>query len=230
MLDATDATVTVATDTFVVSQTTHVSDTCTIQIKRGRLLAGLKSVLPFVCQDDTRFHLCCISVEIVNPKETLRLVASDGHTLARAEVRTGDVDGSHMSQTLLKSADAKTLIKTLACKRSESDQIVTLAVTKRQITVRVGDTSLEFTALDATFPPYTQVIPTYSSKTAAPTVSVNPVYIARACDAIAAFGRGSDSARGASFSFGTSVLDPILVTFETPDLGTFLAVIMPMGK
>jgi DNA polymerase-3 subunit beta len=201
------------------------TDTCSVAITRGRLLATLKSVSTFVSQDPTRLHQNSIAIELVN-RTTLRMVATDGHTLAKADVNCTDSSGG-MRQFLLQADDAAALIKSLACKKADRDQIVTLGVTKSKLAVTFAMTNMEFSPIDASFPPYEQAIPRYSGDNA-PTVGANPAYVARACDAIASFGRDAASSVGAKFSFGPSSLDPILVTFSTVGIGDFTAVIAPM--
>jgi len=202
---------------------------CTITITRGRLFAALKSVAPFMSDDPTRPHLASVLVELRSAPPALRLVASDGHTLARVTVPVVGLERADAMPrgTLLAAADVKALIKALVHTRKTATQAVAITVAGRSIEVRVEGATHRYTAMDAQFPPYEQVVPPLAPR-GTNAVGINPRYLARACDAIAALGRTPASVEAAVVVFGSGELDPVTVRYAEELVGEFLGVIMPM--
>jgi len=204
----------------------------TVQLARGRLYAALKSVSAFACKDETRFHLNGVFVELEG--KTLTLVATDGHTLGRAIVAVS-ADLSVTKRTaLLSASDVASILKATKGKKADADQPTTITLSgprkeeSSKVLIVCGATSLECRPIDAQFPPYRQVIPTYDSEKRTPFVGFNPAYMSRACDAITDFGRDAYSSLGAEIQFGANALDPIMIQFDGRELGSFTAVVMPM--
>jgi len=197
-------------------------------LTRERMMAGLKSCAGFMCKDVTRFHLNCVAIEF--GPGVMRFVSTDGHTLAKAEVPATVAPGSSAGAPktfLLPSADVRALIKILAYKKHQADQQICISIDGRQLALTVDGEALTYRSMDAAFPPYEQVIPK-DIDGGCGSLGLNPVYVARACDAIKDFGRATDSSLAARFMTAAGDLDPVRITWCSPDCGDFTAVIMPM--
>lgn len=180
-----------------------------ITLTRGRMLALLCAAEAFVCKDTTRFHLGGVLLERVpsgGEYAMLRAVATDGHTLARVDVPTIDFAACGAAATvpdsvLLDGETVHALIRALKCPKRERDTPVTLEIEHTggklpSVTCTIGATRVACTLIDAQYPPYEQVIPK-SVKEGTHRIGINPAYLARACRAVADFGREADAAHGA---------------------------------
>lgn len=207
---------------------------CTLTLSRGRAYAGLKSVVGFMCQDATRFHLCGVKIERVDcggKVAHLRFIATDGHTLARAGVPTTEIANAPAfpdKGVIVSAESVAEALRTLKHRKAEADMPVSLVFSGKTVSLAAASSSVQLKTVDADFPPYEQVIPKYT-KPGALSVGLNPRYLTRACDAVVAFAGhdGDTDSRGIRFTHGGE-LDPVRLDFESPDCGEFVAVIMPM--
>lgn len=252
--------VTVPSDDPIVAYHERAA-TCALTLTRSRMLAGLKSAAAFVCQDPTRFHLCGVKIERAPSGGSLaflRFVATDGHTLARADVPTTEITNAPAWRDLIVDGESvAAAIKALRHTKKEAEHPVTLTIIDRgkgrvpvaRLTIAKypegSSTTLDLKLIDADFPPYEQVIPARREQTservnnysdqrkskrdAASLIGLQPFYVARAASAVQDFYGGKyPEARGMELSLPHSELDPVRVDFHTPECGEFTAVIMPM--
>lgn len=166
--------------------------TATVIVNRARLRGALRAVEEFMCKDETRFHLNGALVEIGHASShVVRIVATDGHTLARSEVPC-TIEGALPDDMIIAADAVRTAIKLLKCAAKLGEQTVALEFGPRSVTLRMWDgASCPLQIIDAKFPPYEQAIPkyTHTNDQKCNFVGVDPSYLARAGDAIAQFGR-----------------------------------------
>jgi DNA polymerase III beta subunit, central domain len=203
------------------------SNATTVLVTRARLCGALRAVEDFMCKDATRFHLNGAFIEV--EASIVRLVATDGHTMARVVIPC-TIEGSLPASGMIIACESVlAAIKLLKCNAKLGKETVALKVGPRSIALAMPDgTSCPLRIVDSTFPPYRQVIPSYGHIKGGSSVGVNPAYLVRAGEAIARLGREFSSARGVTMTLGASELDPILIEFTAPDLGHATIVIMPM--
>lgn len=202
----------------------------TVLIERARLCAALRAVEEFMCKDETRFHLSSAFLEIESsPSTVVRFVATDGHTLARIVIPC-TIEGTAPAAGMVIAHDSvRAAIKLLKCAAKLGKASVALKVGPKSIALHMPDgTSCPLRLVDAAFPPYRQVIPSYGHIKGGNSIGVNPAYLMRAGDALARLGREYSSACPAIMTLGAGAFDPILIEFTAPALGHATIVIMPM--
>lgn len=217
-------------ESTVIQAQTLAPAIATVLVERGRLCGALRAVEEFMCKDETRFHLNSAFLEIESsPTTIVRLVATDGHTLARVVIPC-TIEGSVPTAGMIVAYDSvRAAIKLLKCAAKLGKATVALKVGPKSLALHMPDgTSCPMRLVDSTFPPYRQVIPNYGHVKGGSSVGVNPAYLMRAGDALARLGREFGSATPAVMVTGPSDLDPILIEFTAPDLGHATIVIMPM--
>jgi hypothetical protein len=116
-----------------------------ITITREALYRSLRAVEEFQCQDPTRFHLAGVHVEARSsgPRGELRLVATDGHTMAIAQpLCRVTADGT----STLPSATVAKLIRALRpAKWNAGHEFATAVAASGHVTI-TGWTSAEWDA------------------------------------------------------------------------------------
>jgi hypothetical protein len=203
----------------------------TIAIARRTLLGALRAAGAAMCKDVTRFHLQSVLVEVdaAKPGPFLVFTATDGHTLHQARVACEIRNECHVPRQgiQIRIEDVQRMERALTFKRkADGDALVIVAydVTRPgrpQVRLYSDDRAPhEIEPMSFSFPPYRQVIPSYSAnpRTITGKLGFNPFYMARACDAIRAMGRESNAPEGARFTYGAE-LDPMRIDWD---------VIMPM--
>ncbi len=103
---------------------------------------SLKYVLPAICKDETRPHICCLAL-------TDKLAATDGHRIHLGNLPTP------IDETLLIPTDSAILLN-----RILKDGQVIIAKTESHVKIRAGNYELTTKLVDAEFPPWKQVVPT----------------------------------------------------------------------
>ena len=117
-------------------------------------LAGLINLTAFsVSTDETRPHVNSLLLEMGGG--TLRAVSTDGHRLTKAEATVTGFDAA--ARWLLPLRGLTELRRLLAA--CEDDATVSLGSAGPSATITAGPTTLTIKLVDATFPPYAQVIP-----------------------------------------------------------------------
>jgi DNA polymerase-3 subunit beta len=128
----------------------------------AELCAALDRVLYAASSDQTRAHLNSIRVE-VHPK-SIRFVSTDGHRLSLWDL---DVDTGlgHSVEFLIALDGAEALRALAAPKKGRKADPVVLSHDDKTVFARVRGVTLALRKVNATFPPYTQVIPQASART-----------------------------------------------------------------
>jgi len=122
-------------------------------VNAGTVREMIATVAHAICKDSTRFHLAGIFLEYDGT--TARMVATDGHRLAKAErelARTGDF----ATKGMIIPAAATSVLHKLLAKGGECS----IGMVGDKLAVRYMGTTLVIKLTDAQFPPYAQVIPT----------------------------------------------------------------------
>ncbi len=175
--------------------------------------SNIKAAMRAASKDFTRAHLNCIRLEFHKGK--VRFVATNGHWLFVNET-VADCDGA--AEVLLSLADAKSIVKAIVVSKKASTWAVEVDTDAR--TVRQLGTTVAYVPVDASFPPYVQIIP--------PTQGTKQCVISFAADYLAdvfgAFQELSPNA-GVTIETGEGELDPAVLTSNAcPDA---LVVLMP---
>lgn len=128
------------------------------------LASAIERVIHAVSPDQTRPHLNAIRFE-VTWGGNLRLVATDGHRLSLWDTAcTGESE-----QTFLLSLDAVTSLRSLVASKGKRkgapDESVAMTANDGTVFVKARGVTLALRKVDATFPPYAQVIPATSTRT-----------------------------------------------------------------
>jgi DNA polymerase-3 subunit beta len=108
----------------------------------GKLADSLAFCTPAVSTDETRPHICCISLDEV-------MAATDGHRLHTATLP------SQLSEPILLPVPTAKILQRIL---KGADNIV-IARSEKSLKLRVGIYTLETKLVDSTFPPIDQVIP-----------------------------------------------------------------------
>jgi DNA polymerase-3 subunit beta len=111
--------------------------------------SALKFVLPAICKDETRPHICCLAFT-----EDGKAASTDGHRLHLASL-PGPVD-----QPILIPTDSALLLN-----RILKDGQVIIARTETHVKIRSGAYELTTKLVDAEFPPWEQVVPANNETT-----------------------------------------------------------------
>jgi DNA polymerase-3 subunit beta len=159
-----------------------------------------------VCRDETRFHLNGILLESTG--QTLRMVATDGHRLAKVE-RTFEAPELRRKNGAIIPAKAATEIAKLVGKDEAG---CAMALDEHMLFVRHGSTELALKLIDAQFPPYEQVIPKDNRRL----VTVERDVIAEVLERAKVITKPSRGTRGAKLSLASGKLT---VSADHPDLG-----------
>jgi hypothetical protein len=181
----------------------------TTLVRTYDLVIALEHAIKHASDDSKRPHLC--GVLFVRLAKRVRLVATDGHRLARFEVDAKE--GAEGAPLLLRLADCRLLLASLKqavrAVGKASRGMVGLALTAPvqpatdrpsvvSATVLAGDRPLGSFDLEASceeFPPYERVIPEHALSTdylgrdGATIQAVNPRYFTEAIEACAHFGQ-----------------------------------------
>jgi hypothetical protein len=200
-----------------------------ITITRQNLSCALRAALQFVCEDETRFHLCAVSLEVNDG--ALHVVATNGHTLCN--VRPVAKCGEDTS-FLLSTANVETLISWLKYKKTEAKQEMTLDWSRdghSALTVSGVIGILNLTGVNEKFPPFRQVTPSKADPkgNGCGVVGTNPEYLGLASLAAKYL---LDDARVNGLPFEWSMppepLDPIRLDYTVTDRSETTIIIMPM--
>ena len=208
----------------VVPPATALPHTVTMHVNRGRLLAALRAVAPHACEDETRFHLMSVALELGGGK--LNLITTNGHCLAHATIAC-EADFADHPIVLLSTGDAKAAIKLLTGPKRTLDRKVQVGITRKSITLQVDTTIATYQTIDAEYPPYRQVIPARASGGCAPQW-FSPEYLAMLGASVDAF--RSSNQTGMRMQLASDELAPIRVDYSHPSDGDFVGVMMPMRQ
>lgn len=156
-----------------------------------------------VSTDDTRSNLAGIFLTKGDKKNTLRMVATDGHRLAMID--------RPVSATLSEGVilPRKGLTEAGKLLGEESDK-VTLTITGSEAAVTVGDTLLSMRLVEGKFPDYKKVVPEDVSKN----VGANRDLLLHTLKRVSIL--SSERARGVRFALGDGTLE---ISANNPDMG-----------
>jgi DNA polymerase III sliding clamp (beta) subunit (PCNA family) len=158
-------------------------------------VATIKALLPFACEDSTRYNLCGILVEVDAGARKLRLVATDGHALAVVERDILDVAGLPEACDAMGARERTAFI----LGRDALERAVKCAprVTKTykpavQIEIAIdvegnaaclamlsGQARITDVVVDGVFPDWRQVVPARADKTSTDPIALNVLLLAR---------------------------------------------------
>jgi len=74
----------------MLDQTTEITTVAEIDLTAGGLHDALRRVRHAICREETRYYLNGVYMHHVGRDRALRFVATDGHHLAMADIRTPD--------------------------------------------------------------------------------------------------------------------------------------------
>lgn len=192
------------------------------KITRGTLHNSLKAVSMFASADMTRFHLNGVHFEIHDGE--LRIVATDGHTMAAATPEI-TLEGAGNATMFLSVDDTKSLVKLLRCKRADQDEQIEFFIeNKKTLCVAGPFGELKLKCPDVSeFPPWRAVVPEKSGAKdqGAGLFGLAPKYLERLGKAAKAFG-----ADRTAISV-ESALDPVRFDMAV-DGSELIVIIMPM--
>jgi hypothetical protein len=153
-----------------------------VRIKAEDFARALKCIIPHASKDTARPHLN--SILIATEGAHLVAVATNGHKLAhwRFASQAWEMPLSDAASSfLLKLDDAKAVAKAMPRKLSPTDWV---SIDTKSGSFAFCNQAFQFTAVDAQFPPYQQVIPTAEALTThpgeryVPWLAINPEYLA----------------------------------------------------
>lgn len=165
-------------------------------------LAGMiDAVKAAICRDETRFHLNGILFE-AGP-DGARMVATDGHRLAKVERPA--LGAFKLDAGIILPREAVAEVRKLLG-RGDAE----IGMLDKHLLIRSAGTTVAIRPIDATFPPYRQVIPTENRRL----VTVDRVTFKGALDRAALV---ATKTRGVKLE---CVPDGLKLTCDHPDLGT----------
>lgn len=187
------------------------------------LFGALRAARMFACEDETREGLNCVHLSAVG--SALRVVATDGHTLWCCEI---DARETAADQTPWNVAldDVDRIVREL---KDAGEVEVEISIAKRECLGTTGKQRTEH------FPPYQDVIPRPKPGGRPPEFALE--YVARACEALRAYGKGLAPVvkKGRSratfcspditWRVGDKPCDPAV--FFSPKFPRALAIVMP---
>lgn len=197
-----------------------------VSINWVALRAAMKAALVVCSTDDSRLALNSILVEVSTT--SIRLVATDGHRLIRIDVAGAESSGKFSVQLTRESAMAWVKLTPPKIEGYKVELAAAKVGSVECMAISSSFGSTVMSSVDAQFPPYDQVIPTFDkSRKPAAAIAINAQYLGD----IGAIGKQltSDRTGRVELRLGTSDLDPIRLDIENP-VGGFEAtyVVMPM--
>lgn len=195
-----------------------------IELSAVSLELALRASLPFVSNDETRFHLASVALAVDGGR--LAFVATNGHYLGRAIPAGVKMEGPDRVLCLIPASEASALHKRVKL-AIKSTAPCRLTIDGLQIGYRNGTDTYACRAIDSTFPAYQAVIPALrKSGDATVRLGFNPRYFVDAMKACAGFiGR---SGEGVAIQIPASELDPVRFDAAIPKVGEMTVVVMPM--
>lgn len=153
--------------------------------------------------EETRYYLNGI---YIHPKKdgaepVLRFVATDGHRLARSEIKLPD--GAADMPSIIVSRKAILELGKLLDEFDNKDENATvkIGISDKRVRFSVGSIATSSKLIDATYPDYERVIPKQNEKT----MEVSAEFFRRAVDRVSAVNKASEI-RPVKFTFGLNLL------------------------
>ncbi len=136
-----------------------LGDVLSVTIAQGELKRIIDLTQFAMAQQDVRYYLNGMLFELSDTR--LRVVATDGHRLAMAEMTLPEpvnIDGDSPRQLIVPRKGVLELGRLL----DSSDALMTLAIGPSSIRATVGDVTFSSKLVDGRFPDYERVIPAHS--------------------------------------------------------------------
>ncbi len=137
----------------------ELEDAQAVTLTAGQLLQCIRSTSFSMAQQDVRFYLNGMLLEISSNK--LSCVATDGHRLAYAEVET-DAKPEAPVRAIIPRKSVNELQRLLGI--SEEEDKVNLLITPQHLQAKLGDIRMTTKLIDGRFPDYNRVIPLDGNK------------------------------------------------------------------
>ena len=183
----------------------NVTPDLTFKIESKILERMVKRTIYAVSTDETRPALNGALLQIVEGE--IRLVATDGHRLARATVKQAGIGKNPLKGDVIIPLKALHHLQRLV---SETGETVTVELSKNHARFTAGPTTLTTKLIEGPFPNYEQVLPKQNNKM----MKANRDELTQALDRVSLF---SDSlTRQVKFSISENKLRLIV---QTPDQG-----------
>jgi DNA polymerase-3 subunit beta len=172
----------------MLDKTTEAIATAEIILEAGNLNDVLRRVRHAICNSETRYYLNGVYLHYVLRDDVLRLVATDGHRLATADI-PAPLGAINVRPVILSCAFVADAIKATN-KTRDAFKRVRLAVGPNSATLTdwAGNV-IEGALIDGTFPDYERVIPRGEPKHGAATLAREP--LTQAVAAVTAFAKAS---------------------------------------
>jgi len=135
-----------------------------LELEVGIMARLLSSTYFSISTDETRLHLSSALFEYEDNR--VRMVTTDGHRLSKMEIRAPEVKGKGSMLIPLKGIHELRRLCDEALSESSSEQAPVLRILPSGANVYFEIAGFRFSVklVDATFPPYQQVIPSQSEK------------------------------------------------------------------
>jgi len=138
----------------------HTTGEESFEVAEGRLKSLLKKTAFAMAQQDVRYYLNGLLLEIESDK--LVAVATDGHRLAKVEKRV-DIEVGEAMQIIL---PRKTVMELNRLLEEDKEDPVKIHVSQRLFRIEFGDTIVTSKLIDGRYPDYEKVIPALSERLA----------------------------------------------------------------
>ena len=178
----------------MLDKTNEPTTAAEIVLEAGAFSDALRRVRHAICGEETRYYLNGVYVHHVARDKALRLVATDGHRLAAADIPAPE-EGTNIRPAILSRAFVADAIK--ATKRGrDARKRIRLGVGQEHVWLTDWDRNMISGKLvDGTFPDYERVIPRGDPKHGWATLAREPFL--QAVAAVTSFAEASESKRPA---------------------------------
>jgi DNA polymerase III subunit beta len=174
----------------MLDQTTEIITVAEIDLTAGGLHDALRRVRHAMCREETRYYLNGVYMHHVGSDRALRFVATDGHRLAMADIRTPD-GAETMRPVILSRAFVGDAIKRIN-KRRDAFRHVRLSLGPEHADLTCWDgTVVDGPLVDGTFPDYERVIPRGEPQHGTATIAREPLM--RAIAGLTEFAKASSA-------------------------------------
>lgn len=132
----------------------HNEEEISFQIPSSIILHGLKKSSPFMAQQDVRYFLNGVMIELAG--ETFRCVASDGHRMAVTEVTLSHVPSALIRQFILPRKAVLELLRLLP----DTEVLVTIKLAVNTCGFIMPGLSFSSKLIEGRYPDFKRVLPT----------------------------------------------------------------------
>jgi DNA polymerase-3 subunit beta len=129
-------------------------------INSDALETAIKTLLPFVSKEETRYYLCGINFNRKAASEFVYAASTDGHKLCQLEIDANIADGDNDEINAILPYDACKTILSMLKSVGNKDFPIQMEFKQSSVHVNCGDQKADFKLIDGSFPDYRKVIPT----------------------------------------------------------------------